>query len=369
MKTFHVALTGDFLDPTGKVAQGDAGIPLWDGVAYLAHHFLREQAPTPDDPTYWERFYSLEVTPEQIAGVNGLVVLRPYVTARTFAAGADDLVVIGRSGAGYDKIDVAACTAHDVALFNAPHALNHPTASAALLLMLALAKRLPWQERITREGRWDRQQEVIGSEIQGRTLGIIGLGNSGRELARLAAPFAMRLLAYSPHADPAQASALGVTLTTLDDLLRQSDFVSIHCRLTPATRGLLGAPQFALMKPSAYLINVARGENIDEVALVDALRSGRIAGAGLDVFDHEPLPADHPLLQLDNVIVTPHWLASTNDVWQATGRATALGILRAARGLIPEDVVNTDVLERPTFRAKLERFAENDNRTANTQRD
>jgi len=359
LRTFQIALTGDFLDETGKVAQGDAGLSLLDGLPHVEHRFLREQAPTPGDPAYWDRFYSLEVTPNQIAGVHGLVVLRPYVKASLFSQGADDLVVIGRSGAGYDKVDVAACTAHDVALFNAPRALNHPTASAALLLMLALAKRLPWQERITREGRWDRQQEVIGSEIQGRTLGIIGLGNSGRELARLVAPFAMRLLAYSPHAEPARAEALGVTLTTLDELLHESDFVSIHCRLAPETRGLLGAAQFARMKPSAFLINVARGENVEEAALADALRSGRIAGAGLDVFEHEPLPADDPLLNLDNVIVTPHWLASTTDVWQATGRAMAQGMLRAAQGLVPDDVINTEVLSRSRFRAKLERFAEN----------
>jgi phosphoglycerate dehydrogenase-like enzyme len=352
-------LTGDFLDATGKVAQGDAGLPLLEGVPYVEHQFIREQAPAPDDPSYWDRFYSLEVTAEQIRRVNGLVVLRPYVTARTFARGADDLVVVGRSGAGYDKIDVAACTAHDVALFNAPHALNHPTASAALLLMLALAKRLPWQERITREGRWDRQQEVVGGEIQGRTLGIIGLGNSGRELARLVAPFAMRLLAYSPHAEPAQAKALGVTLTTLDEVLSLADFVSIHCRLTAETRGLLGRAQLGLMKPTAFLVNVARGENVDQAALVDALRSRRIAGAGLDVFDQEPLPADDPILGLDNVIVTPHWLASTTDVWQATGRAMAVGMLRAARGLAPENVVNADVLDQPGFRAKLRRFADN----------
>ena len=359
MTTFRIALTGDFLDQTGNVAQGDAGLPLLESAPYVAYQFIREQAPAAGDPSYWERFYSLQMTADQIAGVNGLIVLRPYVTPAMFARGADDLVVIGRSGAGYDKIDVDACTAHDVALFNAPRALNHPTASAALLLMLALAKRLPWQERITRAGRWDRQQEVIGSEIQGRTLGIVGLGNSGRELARLVAPFAMRVLAFSPHADPAQARALGVTLTTLDDLLRQADFVSIHCRLTPATHRLLGPPQLALMKPTAILVNVARGENVDQAALVDALRSRRIAGAGLDVFDREPLPADDPLLALDNVIVTPHWLASTTDVWQATGRAMALGMLRAAQGLVPDDVVNTEVLERPGFRDKLARFSEN----------
>src|SRR5262249_49910111 len=158
-----------------------------------------EQAPRPGDTGYWQRFYSLEVAPEQIAGIDGLVVVRPWVTRGTFRDGATDLVVIGRSGAGYDKIDLTACTDNDVALFNAPLALNHSTASSALLFMLALAKRLPQQERITRQGRWDLQSAVMGDELQGRTLGIVGLGHSGRELVRLAAPFAMRVLAFSPH--------------------------------------------------------------------------------------------------------------------------------------------------------------------------
>src|SRR5262249_23872903 len=194
------------------------------------------------------------------------------------------LVVIGRSGAGYDKIDLAACTEHGVAVFNAPMALNHSTASSALLFMLALAKRLPDQERVVRSGRWDHQAAVKGGELQGRTLGIIGLGHSGRELARLVAPFDMRILAFSPHADPAEAQWLGARLTTLEGVLRASGFLSLPCRLTAATRGLIGASQLALMKPTAYFINVGRGELIDQPALAAALRDCRLAGAGLDVF-------------------------------------------------------------------------------------
>ncbi len=359
MRTFQIAYTGDFLDRSGGVAVGDAGLPELAGVPFVSYRFLIEQAPREGDASYWDRFYALEVTPEQLAGVDGLVVLRPGVRGSAFARGADDLVVIGRSGAGYDKIDVAACTANDVALFNAPMALNHSTASAALLFLLALAKRLPEQDRIARAANWGDQARVTGSELPGRTLGIVGLGHSGREFARLVAPFEMRLLSYSPHADPRQAEALGVGLTSLDELLRESDFVSLHCRLSPETHHLIGADQLALMKPSAYLINIARGEVVDQPALVEALRSRRIAGAGLDVFEVEPVPAGDPLLSLDNVILTPHWLASTIDVWQATGRAMAGGMIRAARGMVPEAVVNREVLDRPGFRAKLARFAEN----------
>ena len=356
---FRVALTGDFLNESGAVAYGDDGLSRLDGCPYVRRHFVTELAPKPGDAAYWSRLYALEVTADHIQGVDGLVVLRPWVKRSTFAKGADDLVVIGRSGAGYDKIDLSACTEHGVAVFNAPMALNHSTASSALLFMLALAKRLPDQERVVREGRWDRQAAVMGDEIQGRTLGIIGLGHSGRELVRLVAPFGMRIIAFSPHADPEAAKSLGVRLTSLEEVLSASDFLSLHCRLTAVTRRLIGARQLALMKPTAYFINVGRGELVDQAALTAALRDRRIAGAGLDVFEVEPIPIDEALLQLDNVILTPHWSASTSDVWLATGQAMATGMLLAARGEQPEDIVNPEVLDQAMFREKLARFTEN----------
>lgn len=359
MRMFRINLTGDFLNDQGVSAYGDLNWSLWDEKSYIQYHFLEDQSPRNDDASYWSRLYSLEITADHIDGINGLVVLRPWVKRSTFARGAKDLVVIGRSGTGYDKVDLTACTENDVALFNAPQALSHSTASSALLFMLALAKRLPEQERITRVGRWDLQAQVMGGELQGRTLGVVGLGHSGRELIRLVAPFAMRLLAYSPHADEVQAREMGVELVSLEKLLRESDFVSLHCRLTPETRRTIGTAQLALMKPTAYFINVARGELVDQSALVVALRERRIAGAGLDVYDAEPLPVDDPLLSLDNAILTPHWLPATTDIWRATGRAMAEGMLRAARGEVSENVVNVEVLDRPGFRAKLARFTEN----------
>jgi phosphoglycerate dehydrogenase-like enzyme len=200
---------------------------------------------------------------------------------------------------------------------------------------------------------------VMGSEIRGRTLGIVGLGHTGSELARLVAPFAMRVLAYSPHADAEQARRLGVRLTSLDEVMTECDFLSLHCRLTESTRGLIGREQLALLKPGAYFINVGRGELVDQRALTEALRDRRIAGAALDVFAVEPLPPDDPLLALDNVILTPHWSASTSDVWLATGAAMAQGMLRASRGELPENLINPAVLDQLPFREKLARFQEN----------
>jgi len=359
VRTFRLASTGDFLDVHGRPAYGDNGLARLAATPHIRHRFLTRQAPRADDPSYWERFYSLEIEPEELAGLDGLIVLRPQVKRRTIAAAAAELTVIGRSGAGYEKIDVAACSEHDVALFNCPWGLNHATASTALMFMLVLAKRLMAQERIARTGRWDLQAETMGAELQGRTLGIIGLGHSGKELVRLAAPFEMKVVAYSPHVAAAEAVSLGVTLTSLEELLKQSDFVSLHARYTPNVHHMIGAPQLAMMKPSAYLINIARGGLVDQPALVVALAERRIAGAGLDVFDREPLPADDPLLRLDNVVMTPHWSCSTSDVWAATGRAMTEGMLRASRGEVPDNVVNREVLERPGFLAKLARFAQN----------
>ncbi len=361
MQEFKVALTGDFLNTARTSAYGDIGLGLLDATPFIRYHFTEEHIPSLSDPTYFSRLYSLEVKPEHIADIDGLVVLRPWIKATAFANGVarERLVIIGRSGAGYDKIDVAACTANDVAVFNAPSALTHATASSALMFMLALAKRLPEQERITRQGRWDLQPDVLGSELSGRTLGIVGLGASGRELARLIAPFGMRLIAYSPHADPAQAAVLGVTLVALDDLCREADFISLHASLTPDRYKMIGAQHFALMKPTTYFVNVARGALVDQSALVRALQDRRIAGAGLDVFEVEPVPVDDPLLKLDNVIVTPHWSPATTDIWKATGRATSSGVIRAAMGQVPDHVVNPAVLDRSGFQAKLARFTQN----------
>lgn len=364
MRKFRLAITGDFLNERGEDACG--GLPLqdFDATGHIEYHVIRAHAPQPGDAGYWQRFYSLEVAPEELlakdgTGLDGLILLRPQLQRPAIERVAESLVVIGRSGAGYDKVDVAACTDCNVALFNAPLALNHPTASTALLFMLALAKRLLPQERITRAGRWDLQAAEMGEEILGRTLGIIGLGHSGRELARLVAPFHMRVLAYSPHADRDQAGSLGVTLTSLEELLQEADYVSIHARPRPENRRMIGTPQLAMMKPGAFLVNIARGELVDQAALVDALQRRRIAGAALDVFEVEPLPADDPLTRLDNVILTPHWSASTRDVWRATGRAMVDGMLRASRGEIPDNVVNIEVLDCPGFREKLARFCEN----------
>ena len=280
MRLFQVALTGDFLNADAQVAYGDIGLDRLAASPHVAFHFLADMAPRRDDADYWRRFYALAVRPDHILQVDGLIVLRPYVQASAFANGAERLVVIGRSGAGYDKIDLAACTAarcrrssmcrwrsttrpprrRCCSCWHWPS--DSPNKNASHVPDAGTCKPRRWEARFAVE-----------------RLASLGWGTAGRELARLVTPFEMRIVAYSPHAEPAQAAALGIKLTSLEQLLEQADFVSLHARLTSETRRLIGAGELAQMKPSAYLINVARGELIDQSALVDALRRRAIAGA------------------------------------------------------------------------------------------
>jgi phosphoglycerate dehydrogenase-like enzyme len=262
-------------------------------------------------------------------------------------------VVLCRHGVGYDRIDVDACTEYDIALCTTPAASKHPVASASFAYIIALAKRIIDKDRLVRKARWDLRGPYSGNEIQGKTLGIVGFGNTGSELARLVQPFDMRLLAADPYVSIDRACQLGVQLVELDELMRQSDFVCVHAKLDPSTRGLIGSNQIALMKPSAYFINCARGPIVDERALVVALQQRRIAGAGLDVFEEEPLPLGNPLLSLDNVVLSPHTMAHTFELGLAMGEINSRQMLSAARGEVPESIVNRQVVERAGFQQKL----------------
>ena len=332
MPPFKLFFTGDYLDERGGVRSGDIGLDILAQSGYVQVGFFEDQRPQAGDSTYWRRLYSLEVTAEHVARANGIVIFRPWVKASAFAHGAEELVVLARAGAGYDKIDTEACTANHVVVFNAPDTLTHSTASAALTLLLALAKKLPQQQELVRTGRWDRQSYYFGDDLPGKTLGIIGLGRTGSELARLAAPFHMQVLAYSPSADPLQAGLLGVKLVELEELLRASDFVSLHCRLEKRTRRMLGAEQLRLLKRTAYLINVGRGVIVDLADLTAALKAGEIAGAGLDVFEIEPLPAEHELWRMENVIITPHCAAASPRVPERHEETLLENVRRFAAG-------------------------------------
>jgi phosphoglycerate dehydrogenase-like enzyme len=213
------------------------------------------------------------------------------------------------------------------------------------------------KDRLVRQGRWDERSQHMGRELRDRTLGVIGLGGIARKLLELLAGWGMNPpLAFDPFMKPGDAVKLGVKLVTLEELLKSSDFVSIHCPLTDQTRGLIGERELALMKPDAYLINSARGGIVDEDALYEALKSGRIAGAALDCFAEEPVTKPHRFGELDNVLLAPHSIAWTRELFRDIGRSVCQGMVDVSLGQKPRGVLNPQVFERPGFRAKWERI-------------
>jgi phosphoglycerate dehydrogenase-like enzyme len=271
--------------------------------------------------------------------------------------GVDRLALVARWGVGYDMIDVGALTAADVALAITPNAVRRPVAEAILALIFALIKNLPALDRLTRSGGWRGDLTQLGRCIPGHVLGSVGCGNIAQEMFRLAGPLGFsRLIACDPYVTPEQVSHLGVELVDMDVVFRDSDFVTVNTLLSPRTRGLIGERQFALMKPAAFFINTARGPIVEHDALVRALREKRIAGAGIDVFPVEPPPKDDPLFALDNVIVTPHAIAWTDEIMRDNGIEACRNVLALARGELPGGIVNREVIGRPGFRKKLARY-------------
>ncbi len=343
MSRLRVALSADFRRPDGSPA-----FPEFD------------LSPLQESPDI-EFFYlepCKEVPADALVGVDVLVLLSPRVTPESLAK-ADRLGLVARFGVGYDNVDVAACTARDVALVITPDGVRRPVAVSILTLLFALAGKLFVKDRLARRGPegWAEKTQHNGIGLVGRTLGSLGLGNIGAEMFRLAAPLGLRFIAHDPYADPAAAAALGVELLPLEEVFRQSDFLTINCFLSEATYHLVDAERLALMKPTAYLINTARGPIVDQQALTEALREGTIAGAGLDVLEQEPPSADEPLLGMDQVIVTPHALCWTDQLFAGNGAADVEAVLAWRRGEVPRGIVNRDVVERAGWRAKREAMA------------
>ena len=262
------------------------------------------------------------------------------------------LRVIGRPGIGYDVVDVEAATARGIAVFSAPGFCAREVADHTLMMALTLARKAPVLHAAIRRGVYERGLASPMPAAYEMTLGLIAFGEIGREVAVRAKPFGFRLLAHDPFVQPAIAERYGVALVGLDELLRRADIVSVHAPLSKQTFHLLGAREFALMKPTAYVINTARGAVIDQQALIAALQSGRIAGAGLDVFEREPLEADSPLARMDNVILTPHTAGMSDSSQIAVRHRTARNIATALTGQWPEtrDLINSQVKTHPRQR-------------------
>jgi D-3-phosphoglycerate dehydrogenase / 2-oxoglutarate reductase len=264
--------------------------------------------------------------------------------------------IIACATVGVDYVDVTAATAKGIPVTNCPDTFIEEVADHAMMLLLAAHRRCIEQDRMVREGRWGegRPQLLKVPRLMGSTLGFVAFGRVARLTAMRAKAFGLRMLAYDPFVDELTMSALGVVPASLDQVLAESDFVSMHAPDTAETRKMLTTKHFARMKKTAIFINTGRGPTVDEAALITALQSGQIAGAGLDVFEVEPCPADEPILTLDNVVVVPHSLCWTDECFAGNGAADVRAVLDVMRGQVPKGIVNRDVVERPGWAGKLE---------------
>ena len=343
MSAFRVALSADFRKPDGSPS-----FPEFD------------LSPLEDHPDI-DMFY-LEPEPEisasQLTEVDALILLTPRVGAASLTPNGR-LAVVARFGVGYDNVDLAACSDHDVAVVITPDGVRRPVAVSILTFIFALSGKLFVKDALARRGPagWAEKTVHNGVGLVGLTLGSVGMGNIGAEMFRLALPLDMRFIAHDPYADPALAAELGVTLTDLDTVFREADFVCVNCPLSDETHHLVDRERLELMKPTAFLVNTARGPIVDQAALTGVLRDGRIAGAGLDVFEQEPPDAEDPLLTLDNVIVTPHALCWTDQLFAGSGAADVRAVMAVMGGRAPGGIVNRDVVDRPGWQARLSGYA------------
>jgi len=262
--------------------------------------------------------------------------------------GAPRLRVMGRPGIGVDNIDLAAATERGICVVNTPDAPTEPVAEKVVGWILMLAHRLREADRVARSAGWSERGTLRGHDLAGKTLGLIGVGRVGGRVAQICSTaFRMRVLAYDPYVNPARAYLLGIEpVSSLDELLPAADFISVHCPLSDETRGMLGEQELQRMKPTAYLINAARAPIVSEAALLRALREGWIAGAAIDVFPSEPPPPDHPLLALDNAILSPHIASFTHEGVLRMSTGCAEQVLMVLRGERPSNLVNPEVWEK-----------------------
>ncbi len=339
---FRVALSGDFRKADGSPVYPDFDLAPLKSAPGVEMEFLQ-----PADP----------IRADQVAEFDALILLTSRFQRASIHPNGR-LAIVARFGVGYDTVDVDACTEAGIALVITPDGVRRPVAVSIVTLLLALTGKLMAKDRLTREAAagFARRGEHMGVGLVGRTLGSLGIGNIGAELFRLVKPFDMRFIAHDPAADAKLAAELGIELVGLEDVFRRADVVTVNCPLSPATRHLVNAERLALMKPSAFLINTARGPIVDQAALTAVLRARRIAGAGLDVLEQEPPDPSDPLLKLDNVILTPHALCWTDQCFAGNGAADVKAVLDVQHGREPRVVVNKAVLVSKRWRKRIAEF-------------
>lgn len=286
------------------------------------------------------------VVAKEIVDCDGVIVRTAPFTAEIIRS-APKLKVIARHGVGVDNIDVEEASRHGIYVVNTPNANALSVAEATVAFILALAKKLKEMDVATRRGEFKIRDLFSTMDIDGKVLGIIGLGRIGSLVAKKCqAAFSMKVLAFDPYIDPARAFELGVELVSLERLLKESDFVTIHVPLTPETKGMIGEAQLRLMKPTAYIINVARGPIWDELAVLKAVEEGWIAGAATDVFVEEPPKPDHPFFKCEKILLTPHNAALTKECVVRMAEGAAQGVIEVLTGKRPSFPVNLDLLKK-----------------------
>jgi D-3-phosphoglycerate dehydrogenase len=281
---------------------------------------------------------------DRIAPYDGLIIRSSAQVTEDVIAAGDRLRVIGRAGAGIDNIDVLAASARGVIVMNTPGANTVATAEHTMALLLALCRNVPQAVASLRSGAWDRKQ-FKGVELRSKTIGIIGFGRVGQRVARRCRGFGMDVICHDPYLSSERAALLKVDRVSLDELLARSDFITLHAALTDDTAGMIGAEALARMKPGVRIVNAARGGLIDEPALVAALEDGSVAGAALDVLSDEPPDSSNPLLHLDNVVVTPHLAASTDEAQREVGIQIVRQVIDALEGTDFRNAVNMPVVD------------------------
>jgi phosphoglycerate dehydrogenase-like enzyme len=337
---FRVALSGDFRKADGSPTYPDFDLEPLRNAPNVEMEFIESANP---------------IRGEQLEDFDALILLIHRFGAESVPS-SGRLGIVARFGVGYDTVDVDACTKAGIALVITPDGVRRPVAVSIITLMLALTGKLMIKDRLTREGPagFAKRSEHMGVGLVGRTLGSLGIGNIGAEMFRMAKPFDMRFIAHDPYTDRKVAEELGIELVGLEELFKQADVLSISVPLTPETHHIVNTERIALMKPTAYLINTARGPVIDQAALTRALQDRRIAGAGLDVLEQEPPDEHDPILKLDNVILAPHALCWTDQCFAGNGAADVRAVLDFKHGRVPRGVVNREVLESPVWRKRLE---------------
>ncbi|HEU97491.1 MAG TPA: D-glycerate dehydrogenase [Fervidicoccus fontis] len=309
----------------------------------------------------WNEYWAppRDVLLKKASEVDAMVTLLTDKIDRELLDRAKNLRIIAQYAVGFDNIDIRYATEKGVYVTNTPEVLTHATADLAMALLLAVTRRIVEADSFVRNGEWERSRTgwhplmLLGMELNGKILGVIGMGRIGREVAKRARSFGMKIVYYDLRRLPQEEEdSLGAKFLDLEELLSTSDVVTIHANLTEQTRHLINEQRLRLMKPTAYLINVARGAIVDTNALVKALKEGWIAGAGLDVFEEEPLPASHELTKLKNVVLAPHIGSATIEARNAMAEKVALNLIEFLNGRVPPDLVNKDVVKvrQPGFK-------------------